>query len=32
MVNSTVKRTGNDENILSTYLKEINEVPLLTRD
>jgi RNA polymerase primary sigma factor len=32
MVNSTVKRTGNDENILSTYLKEINEVPLLTRE
>jgi RNA polymerase primary sigma factor len=32
MVNSTVKRTGNDENILSTYLKEINEIPLLTRD
>ena len=31
MVNSTVKRAGNDENILSTYLKEINEVPLLTR-
>ena len=32
MVNSTVKRTGNDENILSTYLKEINEIPLLTRE
>jgi RNA polymerase primary sigma factor len=32
MVNSTVKRTVNDENILSTYLKEINAIPLLTRE
>ena len=32
MVNSTVKRTSYDENILSTYLKEINTIPLLTRE
>jgi len=32
MVNTTVKRTSYDENILSTYLKEINEIPLLTRE
>lgn len=32
MVNTSVKRNGFDENILSTYLKEINAVPLLTRD
>ena len=32
MVNSTVKRASYDENILSTYLKEINTIPLLTRD
>jgi RNA polymerase primary sigma factor len=31
MVNTSVKRTGFDENILSTYLKEINAIPLLTR-
>jgi len=32
MVNTTVKRATVDENILSTYLKEINEIPLLTRE
>lgn len=32
MVNTSVKRSGFDENILSTYLKEINSVPLLTRE
>jgi RNA polymerase sigma factor, sigma-70 family len=32
MVNSTVKRASYDENILSTYLKEINAIPLLTRE
>lgn len=32
MVNTTVKRMSNDENILSTYLKEINAIPLLTRE
>ena len=32
MVNTTVKRTSYDENILSTYLKEINAIPLLTRE
>jgi RNA polymerase primary sigma factor len=32
MVNTTVKRTNYDENILSTYLKEINAIPLLTRE
>jgi RNA polymerase primary sigma factor len=32
MVNTTVKRTSFDENILSTYLKEINAIPLLTRE
>jgi len=32
MVNTTVKRTSYEENILSTYLKEINAIPLLTRD
>jgi len=32
MVNTTVKRTGFDENILSSYLKEINEISLLTRE
>jgi len=32
MINSTVKRPAYDENILSTYLKEINAIPLLTRD
>lgn len=32
MVNTTVKRAAFDENILSTYLKEINEIPLLTRE
>lgn len=32
MVNSTVKRSSYDENILSTYLKEINTIPLLTRE
>ncbi len=32
MVNTSVKRTVNDDNILSTYLKEINSIPLLTRE
>lgn len=32
MVNSTVTRSSYDENILSTYLKEINAIPLLTRE
>jgi RNA polymerase primary sigma factor len=32
MVNSTVKRSSYEENILSTYLKEINTIPLLTRE
>lgn len=32
MVNTTVKRIGSEDNILSTYLKEINAIPLLTRD
>lgn len=32
MVNTSVKRTINDDNILSTYLKEINLIPLLTRE
>ncbi len=31
MVNTTVKRASFDENLLSTYLKEINSIPLLTR-
>lgn len=29
---TTVQNTGTDENILSMYLKEINRIPLLTRD
>lgn len=32
MVNTSVKRMSNDENILSTYLKEINLIPLLSRE
>lgn len=32
MVNSAVKRNGFDDSVLSTYLKEINEIPLLTRE
>ncbi len=32
MVNTTVKRASYEENILSTYLKEINTIPLLTRE
>jgi RNA polymerase primary sigma factor len=32
MVNTSVKRTSYDENILSTYLKEINCINLLTRE
>ncbi len=32
MVNTSVKRATNDENILSTYLKEINTIPLLSRE
>lgn len=32
MVNTSVKRMSNDENILSTYLKEINMIPLLSRE
>jgi RNA polymerase primary sigma factor len=32
MVNSTVKRSSYEDNILSTYLKEINTIPLLTRE
>jgi len=32
MINTTVKRTSYDENILSTYLKEINAIPLLGRE
>jgi RNA polymerase primary sigma factor len=31
MTNSTVKRTIDEENILSTYLKEINKIKLLER-
>ncbi|MFP3090683.1 RNA polymerase sigma factor RpoD/SigA [Treponema sp. TIM-1] len=29
---TTVKNSGTDENILSMYLKEINRIPLLTRE
>jgi RNA polymerase primary sigma factor len=29
---TTVQNSGTDENILSMYLKEINRIPLLTRD
>lgn len=32
MVNTTVKRASYEENILSTYLKEINKIPLLSRE
>jgi len=32
MINTTVKRASSEENILSTYLKEINTIPLLTRE
>lgn len=32
MVNTTVKRPSYDENILSTYLKEINTIELLSRE
>lgn len=32
MVNTTVSRIGFDDNILSTYLKDINTIPLLTRE
>lgn len=32
MVNTTVKRAFFDENLLSTYLKEINTIPLLSRE
>lgn len=32
MVNSNVKRVQNENTILSTYLKEINRISLLTRD
>lgn len=32
MVNTTVNRMVFDDNILSTYLKEINKIPLLTRE
>ncbi|HHU36853.1 MAG TPA: RNA polymerase sigma factor RpoD/SigA [Treponema sp.] len=32
MVNTNVNRTNYDNNILSTYLKDINKIPLLTRD
>lgn len=32
MTNSTVKRTIDEDNILSTYLKEINKVKLLERE
>ncbi len=32
MVNSTVTRINADANILSTYLKEINKIPLLSRE
>jgi RNA polymerase primary sigma factor len=32
MINTTVNRSSFDENILSTYLKEINTIPLLTRE
>ncbi|HKL87333.1 MAG TPA: RNA polymerase sigma factor RpoD/SigA [Treponemataceae bacterium] len=32
MINTNIKRVGFDENILSTYLKEINKIPLLTRE
>ena len=32
MVNTNVNRAGFDDNILSTYLKEINKIPLLTRE
>lgn len=32
MINTNVKRASFDENILSTYLKEINKIPLLTRE
>ena len=32
MVNTNVTRTNYDNNILSTYLKDINKIPLLTRD
>lgn len=32
MVNTSVQRAGFDDNILSTYLKEINRIPLLTRE
>lgn len=32
MINTNVSRTGFDDNILSIYLKEINTIPLLTRE
>lgn len=32
MVNTTVKRISSDDNILSTYLREINTIALLTRE
>jgi RNA polymerase primary sigma factor len=32
MVNTTVKRVSFEDNILSTYLKEINAIPLLGRE
>ncbi len=32
MVNTTVKRVSYEDNILSTYLKEINAIPLLSRE
>ncbi|MBN2811261.1 RNA polymerase sigma factor RpoD/SigA [Treponema zuelzerae] len=32
MINTTVSRVGFDDNILSTYLKDINSIPLLTRE
>ncbi len=32
MVNTNVKRVQNDNSVLSTYLKEINKVKLLTRE
>ena len=32
MVNTNVKRIQNENTILSTYLKEINKIPLLSRE